>query len=435
MVIPRYRLACLAMLASSLLCVASIANAEPASPGEFLGVGSCASTVCHGSVVHRAGTTIAQNEYLVWFERDAHRSAWKTLESDRSARIAKNLGLGDARTANLCLNCHATNAPEANRGEKFDIVDGVQCESCHGPAGGWIDSHDDPGVTHADSVSRGLTALAAPRERAGVCLSCHVGGDDGFISHRIMAAGHPRTDFELDTFTFLQPAHFVDDADYAERKQAYDSARSWAAGQAAAVLRGLDVLARNAAASSWPEFALYDCFDCHHDIGSRADGGSGTGDALGYPGLDRSNWTLYLALLEAIDPSVAAELRRDLDGLDRLARRGASLASAARAMAVRVEGTNNKIDAWRPNEQALRTTLARLAASATTARIRTYSDAEQATMAVQALAAALAARRTAGGDPSEAVPALDRLFELTARESGFDRERFRRALASVAAAR
>jgi hypothetical protein len=429
---PRRRFVALGLAVSLLAMAGGPVLAEDASvPGEFLGVGSCASTVCHGAVVHDGGSTIARNEYLVWLERDAHRGAWRTLTTERSATIAANLGIADATAADLCLDCHATNAPPAPRAENFDIADGVQCESCHGPAGGWVHSHDDPGARHAESVSRGMIALAAPRERAAVCLGCHLGRDDTFVSHRIMAAGHPRTDFELDTFTFLQPSHFVDDADYAERKEAYDSARSWAAGQAAAVLGQLGVLTRNSGASAWPEFAIYDCFDCHHDIGSRPGGGSGKGADLGFPGLDRSNWRLYLALLEIVDPPTAGRLRRELDGLDRLARRGAPLGAAAASLSRLVQGSSETVDAWRPDGAALRATLARLADRSVVASIRTYSDAEQATMAVQALAAALAAEISDAAAPADAVPALDRLFDLTARETGFDVAAFRRALASV----
>ena len=49
--------------------------------------------------------------------------------------------------------------------------------------------------------------------RAGLCLSCHFGNQEKFVTHRMMGAGHPRMSFELDTFTQLQPAHFVVDED------------------------------------------------------------------------------------------------------------------------------------------------------------------------------------------------------------------------------
>lgn len=409
------------------------ASAEaPAVEGDFLGVGSCASTVCHGSVVHRGGSNVAQNEYLVWSERDRHRKAFETLRSDRSRSIATKLGLGDPTQANLCLDCHATNAPRSKRQEKFELTDGVQCESCHGPAGGWIHSHDDRESSHTESVARGMLDLAEPSARASVCLSCHLGKGEVFVSHQIMAAGHPRTDFELDTFTFLQPAHFVLDEDYVARKQGYDSARSWAAGQAASVRRSLEVLTSKSRPGAWPEFALYDCFDCHHDIGSRPGGGAGQGAALGYPGIDRSNWNLYLAVLKTVAPQHAASLGRALRSLDGLAREGSPLGTRASAILAEVVNANQSLDTWRPNEASIRQTLLNLSDASTVSGIRTYSDAEQATMAVQALAAALAERAGRRVDPSVMIPGLEGLFDLTQREQGFDAAAFRHALARIA---
>ena len=167
----------------------------------------------------------------------------------------------------MCLGCHAT--PAGRRGPRFQTSDGVGCESCHGPASGWLTSHYAVGGTHAANVSRGLVPLENPRARAAQCLDCHFGSADPgqFVTHRIMAAGHPRISFELDLFSTLQQHHNAD-RDYSQRKGAQDGTRMWAVGQAMALERSLTLYSRPRAAREgmFPEFYFFDCHSCHRRI-------------------------------------------------------------------------------------------------------------------------------------------------------------------------
>jgi hypothetical protein len=437
---PRTQATAALTLAAMAAIVTAGLTSSPAAMAEetreYLGVASCASTVCHGSVVGRAGS-IAQNEYLIWSEKDAHRGAYQTLRSERSRVIAEKLGIGNPVEANLCLDCHATNAPTELRGEKFQINDGVQCESCHGASGDWISIHDDEDNDYATSVSKGLNPIADPGARATLCLSCHIGDENRFVSHRIMAAGHPRTSFELDTFTFLQPLHFVSDADYAERKEAYDSAKSWALGQASAVSRQMDVLARPTGAGSWPEFAQYDCFDCHHSFGSRTSGGNSAGAVanLGYPGINQSHWRMYRILLEAVAPDLTNAIEGNLRALDSAAHRGDDLSALAALLKEKVQGANTRIAAWSPDSSDIHGLAVSLSSAATASELATYTDAEQVTMALQALIAALQDRGAVDSKQGAVLThELDRLFESTAAEEGFRIENFRSSLKGLAAA-
>lgn len=89
-----------------------------------------------------------------------------------------------------------------------------------------------PAVSHADNVTAGLYPTDRVADRAELCLSCHLGNGDKFATHRIMAAGHPRQSFELDTFTELwrtagrQP-HYRVDADYRQRKSSSSHSYTW----------------------------------------------------------------------------------------------------------------------------------------------------------------------------------------------------------------
>src|SRR5665213_1921705 len=99
--------------------------AAPPADGAHLGVSSCAGSTCHGAVERLKGSHVVQNEYIIWSRKDKHAQAYTVLLEDRSLRIAHNLGLADARTAPLCLDCHADNVPDNMRGPQFQISDGV----------------------------------------------------------------------------------------------------------------------------------------------------------------------------------------------------------------------------------------------------------------------------------------------------------------------
>ena len=123
-------------LAGATVEAAAQTPATPPADGVHLGVASCAGSTCHGAVQPLKGSSVAQNEYITWSRKDKHAKAYAVLGEERSQRIAHNLGLADARTAQVCLDCHADNVPADRRGPQFQIADGVGCEACHGGAQG-----------------------------------------------------------------------------------------------------------------------------------------------------------------------------------------------------------------------------------------------------------------------------------------------------------
>ena len=161
---------------------------------------------------------VQQNEFIIWHREDKHAKAYTVLFNDASKRMARNLGIKAAHTDKLCLDCHADNIPAEHRGKRFQIDDGVGCETCHGGGERYLGPHVSGTRTHAENVKLGLYPAEEPEARATLCLSCHLGTKDKLATHRIMGAGHPRISFELDTFTHIQPMHFKLDKDYRSGK-------------------------------------------------------------------------------------------------------------------------------------------------------------------------------------------------------------------------
>ena len=265
------RLTALSAALGLIICLGS-ASPLAALTSIVEGVASCAGSVCHGRL-EGDGKVVRQDELAQWQEPSkpggAHSRAYGALAGKRGQLIAATLGLGDATAAPACLGCHATYAPAMLRGDRFQLSDGVGCESCHGASGGWIASHYAMPATRASNLAAGMVALDNPLARASVCLDCHFGSKEPghFVSHRMMAAGHPRISFEIDLFSSLQQ-HWNEDADYAARKRKSDSVRLWAVGQAEAVRRSLELFAKPGFGMQgiFPEFTFYDCHSCHRRI-------------------------------------------------------------------------------------------------------------------------------------------------------------------------
>ena len=110
----------------------------------------------------------------------AHFNTRKQLDAAKAGTFAKAIGLADPYDVKgSCVKCHAT----VFRG---DANAGVSCESCHGPASGYLDVHQVKG-SHAKSVAAGLKDLRdKPAAIARVCVDCHV-----TLDKRLAAAGHP----------------------------------------------------------------------------------------------------------------------------------------------------------------------------------------------------------------------------------------------------
>ena len=387
-----------------------------------LGPATCATSVCHGNVLPDETSNVLLNEYRTWSNDDYHSRAYTVLRSEESRIMAERLGLGNATTAKVCLDCHADNVPAERRGEKFQISDGVGCEACHGGAERWIESHAEEGATHADNLARGMYPSEQPGARARLCLSCHVGTEGKFADHDIMAAGHPRMSFELETFTVNQPAHYVVDDDYLERKGEIGSVDMWVTGMVMKAQRQLDLVRsdRFTGHGIFPELAFFDCHACHHPMDELRMHSTPLTRGLppGMVRLDDSSFQMLLAIGDALDESLGERLRDQTRSLHRAAARGREpLRSAADELDGAVNAFRTFVAGHDYSDQEMRAIRALLLERAGSGRYGDFTSAEQAFLAVETLSIVL-------GDVDPLGAALDAWFETLADEHDFDPGRY-----------
>ncbi len=306
------------VFASALFCLASVA-AEPSAPARtatHTGAATCAGSSCHGASRPVADSSVRQDEYVLWQNHDKHARAFKALLSPAGKRIAANLGLKDASAAPECLTCHTDYVAADQRGQKFDVTTGVSCEACHGGARNWLGPHVS-GNTHAENVAAGLYPLEQPQARAKLCLGCHLGNTEKPVDHRLMGAGHPPLEFELDNYSNTQsdPPHFVVDKDYRQRKTYTSDARIWAIGQLSASDFFLDGLlgSRFVDRGMFPELVFFECGACHHPTDKlRWNPGAAGPLGVGQPRLADANLVMSGVMLGVLAPDVAKDWKSAL---------------------------------------------------------------------------------------------------------------------------
>lgn len=429
-----------ALLLALLALASFVSAANPPLPyaakAKHLGVVTCASSLCHGSVSEWKDSNVLQNEYLTWSRVDKHaRRAAQVLHNEQSQAMARKLGLKEpAHEAKICVDCHGHSPPPQLRGERFKATDGISCEACHGPAENWIAKHVEKGATHEANVRAGLYPTSDPVALARLCLSCHFGNADKFVTHRIMGAGHPRISFELDTFVATQPAHFVIDDDWQKRKGRWDSVRLWAIGQALAAQEQLDVLldAKRGRDGLFPELVIFDCHACHRPMTeARWEPRPGA-----RPGAIRFNDGNLLMLRQIVRRVAPAEGERFAQAVTRLHRAvgsdGSDAMAAGQDLRDRIGRLIGTLKARPFNNEDLRAMLAALVADGVAGEYRDYAAAEQATMAMASLLNFLA-RQSALADVKAANAALDAVYATVRDDARYQPDRYRADLARLGA--
>jgi hypothetical protein len=399
-----------------------------------LGVTTCAGSTCHGALEPFRNSNVAQNEYVLWSQKDKHSKAYKILFDERSVRIARNLGLPNAHTAAECLSCHADNPAQEHRGRQFQLSDGVGCEACHGGSSGWLGVHIS-GATHKDNLAAGLYPTDQPVARAKLCLSCHVGSQaNKFVTHRIMGAGHPRISFELDTFTAIEPAHYVVDKDYVERKGAPNGVQIWAVGQAMSLAETMNAFLdpRRNPDGFFPELVFYDCHACHHPMSNvRWEPRESTGLGPGMPVFNDANALMMRIIADRVDPGLGRSLAERMrafhkamtENRQNALREAQQIRDIANQMVSRFAGHGF----GRDDVRALATGV--IAYGLEKKDYVEYAAAEQATMALSSI---ITTMRNLGSLTEQQYKAmggpLNKLYEATAKDEEYKSSTFSAAL-------
>jgi hypothetical protein len=429
-------------LVATLLAVALSAQQPAQQPpivstpvGQYIGVGSCVNSGCHGSTEPLNASRVLQNEFYTWLNNDRHAGAYNILLTDRSARIARNMRMKKkAWEEKVCLDCHTTNVPvsqipSSQITSAVDPEDGIQCEACHGPASGWRAGHTEEGWTHEQSVARGMIDLRSLPVRAHTCHRCHLGNAEKEVDHELIASGHPVLAFELDNFTESMPPHWSPGRDT-------HGVRAWAVGQVMKFRDSLGNLARHARGDEWPEFSEMSCFNCHHDLKD-----SGWRQQRGWPGrAGLPSWSpQHWAMLRLLIGRASTGSRDQLDPLVRDIASGVSrmndptglAATADRARKI-VDTLVPRVDALRWNDADIRSLMTAIASDREFILTSDVHAAEQSALALQSLSSALT-RRNPRLFRSNMVRAIDALFDEVKNRDDYDPARFVEKLNAVKA--
>jgi Cytochrome c554 and c-prime len=435
---------CVALLTLSAL--PNFIGAAENESAKYIGPGSCAATSCHGSVKPVADSRILQNEYSTWIIKDKHSKAYQALTGDIGERMARMLKLGSkAEDAPKCLACHALYTTPAQRGRPFEIADGVSCESCHGPSSAWLGPHTERQWTHEKSLALGMVDTRNVIHRTEKCLECHLGSQNKFVDHEMIAAGHPDLYFELDSFSAVEPRHWKTLRESAPGKPVEDAAwsgvRDWSTGQAVQLRASLERLSWRAKSERydkkdvWPEYSELSCFACHHALVPAKDSWRQTheftGRRPGDPAWNESRYVVFRLLARQVDPTAAQELDKHLTTLastmstlnpDRAA--ASSEASVAVPIAQRMA---ERLAAMPYDQELAFRMLQQITGDAENISLADERAAEQATMAIDSLYIAYS-KEAKPKNAEEVRAAINGLFQQLENPSSYNADQFAAAL-------
>ncbi len=254
------------ILVTSVVHETILAPTPNDSIGRLVGVSSCTASGCHGG--GKPGQIVG-SEYNIWISDDPHAKAFSVLYDEASLRMLQLLDGENAVAPYVdarCLACHSTAfaPPRDDRGAVYS--DGVGCEACHGPAEHWLAPHIIGQLSTASREELGMWNTDQLSSRAKICADCHVGGPQREVNHDLIAAGHPRLQFEMGAYLQALPKHWDEHRDRDFLGNEFD-VLTWAVGQAITSQAALEQLARRAATGPvWPELAEWSCSACHHDL-------------------------------------------------------------------------------------------------------------------------------------------------------------------------
>jgi hypothetical protein len=278
--------------------------------------------------------------------------------------------------------------------------------------------------------------------RTEKCLTCHLGTQEKFVDHEMIAAGHPDLYFELDSFSAVMPRHWKTPRESAPgvsaEKDAWAGVQEWGTGQAVQLRASMERIAWRAKGKNWPEYSELQCFACHHSLTApeqswrqeRAYAGRRPGD----PPWNASRYAVFRELAHQVDNGVAtrlddqvAQLAKSLSQLnpdrDAVAAASASAATLSNQLATRIE--SQAYDA----AMTLRL-LQRISDDADEISNEGERAAEQAAMALDSLFIAYA-RTEKLINAAEVRAAINGLFQQLENPSNYNPSDFSRQMRTV----
>lgn len=146
----------------SVIIFTATENSNSQTTFKYVGATSCAS-VCHKG-------DSKGNQYEIW-QNSKHSQAMKDLQTPFADSLAKsrNFTTAAAETPE-CMKCHTLGKElvEAELESTFDKMDGVQCETCHGPGSEYKKISIMKDVNLAAQ-----NGLIIHKEGESFCVTCH----------------------------------------------------------------------------------------------------------------------------------------------------------------------------------------------------------------------------------------------------------------------
>ncbi len=155
-----YTLLLTAALLASLTAYSFIFAEHPSDTPKYVGAEKCAGA-CHKSE--------SQGNQLEIWKGTKHSKAYETLTTPKADSLAKLKGLTTAAVESPeCLKCHTVQSDASSFTETFNIKDGVQCETCHGPG-----SEYKTISIMKDRDKATANGLIIHTEKELFCVKCH----------------------------------------------------------------------------------------------------------------------------------------------------------------------------------------------------------------------------------------------------------------------
>ncbi len=146
-----------------LAAVVAFAFTSAAFAQDATYVGNSQCKICHNKK--------DEGEQWTKWKAEAHSKAFATLSGDKAKEVATKAGVTKPPAeAPECLSCHVTAADASGKcPEKIKPEDGVQCESCHGPASAHI--AEAKKFKGGDKAAQPAAKIA--KGDAETCKKCH----------------------------------------------------------------------------------------------------------------------------------------------------------------------------------------------------------------------------------------------------------------------